>query len=243
MTTPPQAGTAIGSDFAGLRALFFNCTLKKSPTLSNTDGVIELSTSIMLDHGVEVDVVRAVDHDLAPGVYPDMTEYGWDTDEWPSIWPRVESADIVVIAGPIWLGDNSSVTRRVIERLYAHSSDVTGRGQYVFYGKVGSAIITGNEDGVKHCAAQVLFGLQHIGFTIPPGADTGWLGPIGPGPSYLDPGSGGADSTYTNRTATYMTWNLMHMASMIKGAGGIPAYGNTSESWRQAGGFASDEDA
>ncbi len=32
------------------------------------------------------------------------------------------AADILVIAGPIWLGDNSSVTKRVIERLYDNSS-------------------------------------------------------------------------------------------------------------------------
>jgi len=68
----------------------------------------------MTKHGVAVKVLRAVDHDIATGVWPDMTEHGWATDEWPQIHPRV-------LAGPIWLGDNSSVMKQVIERLYANS--------------------------------------------------------------------------------------------------------------------------
>ena len=72
-------------------------------------------------NGVAVDRFRAVDHDIATGVRPDMTEHGWDTDAWPALLDRVLAADILVIGGPIWLGDNSSVTKRVIERLYGHS--------------------------------------------------------------------------------------------------------------------------
>lgn len=53
----------------------------------------------------------AVDHAIAPGVYPDMTEHGFATEEWPALYERVMAADILVIAGPIWLGDNGSVTR------------------------------------------------------------------------------------------------------------------------------------
>jgi multimeric flavodoxin WrbA len=78
-------------------------------------------------HGVEVDVIRAVDHDIATGVWPDMTEHGWATDEWPAIFERVLAADILVIAGPIWLGDNSSITKQVIERLYATRTCSTTR--------------------------------------------------------------------------------------------------------------------
>ena len=75
------------------------------------------------------------------------------------------AADILVIAGPIWLGDNGSVTKRIIERLYACSSLLNDSGQYAFYGRVGGCLITGNEDGVKHCAQNVLYSLQHIGYT------------------------------------------------------------------------------
>ena len=109
------------ADFTGLRAIVFNCTLKRSPEKSHTQGLIDVSTAIMEKHGVEVEVLRPVDHDIATGVYPDMTEHGWERDEWPEIWERVRASDIIVIAGPIWLGDNSSVTKQVIERLYAMS--------------------------------------------------------------------------------------------------------------------------
>jgi multimeric flavodoxin WrbA len=218
-------------DFSGLKAMYINCTLKKSPERSHTQGLVDVSTAIMRKHGVEVEVLRAVDHDIATGVYLDMTEHGWDSDEWPQIYPRVMASDILVIAGPIWLGDNSSVTKQIIERLYAGSSEVNEQGQYSYYGRVGGALITGNEDGIKHCAMDILYSLQHIGYTIPPQADAGWIGEAGPGPSYLDEGSGGPQNDFTNRNTTFMTWNLMHAAKMLKDAGGIPAYGNQRTEW------------
>jgi hypothetical protein len=135
------------------------------------------------------------------------------------------------LAGPIWLGDNSSVMKRVIERLYACSSLLNEVGQYAYYGRVGGCLITGNEDGVKHCAMNVLYSLQHLGYTIPPQADVGWIGEAGPGPSYLDPGSGGPENDFTNRNTTFMTWNLLHLARALKDLGGIPAYGNQRTAW------------
>ena len=82
------------------------------------------------------------------------------------------------------------------------------KGQYLFYGRVAGCLITGNEDGIKHCAQNILYSLQHVGYTIPPNADAGWIGEAGPGPSYLDPGSGGPENDFTNRNTTFMTWNL-----------------------------------
>ena len=217
--------------FDGLRALFVNCTLKPSPELSHTQGLVEASAAVMRRHGVQVETLRAVDHDIATGVWPDMTEHGAKSDEWPTIFPRVMAADILVLAGPIWLGDNSSVTKRVIERLYACSSLLNDAGQYAYYGRVGGCLITGNEDGIKHCAMNVLYSLQHLGYTIPPQADAGWIGEAGPGPSYLDPGSGGPDNDFSNRNTAFMTWNLMHLGSMLRTAGGIPAQGNQRSAW------------
>lgn len=97
--------------------------------------------------------------------------------------------------------------------------------------KVGGCLITGNEDGAKHCSMNILYSLQHLGFVIPPQADAGWVGEAGPGPSYLDPGSGGPENDFTNRNTTFMTWNLMHLARMIKDRGGIPAYRNQRSKW------------
>ena len=172
-----------------------------------------------------------MDHDIATGVWPDMTEHGAEVDAWPAIFERVLAADILVLAGPIWLGDNSSVMKRVVERLYGCSGVLNYAGQYAYYGRVAGCVITGNEDGAKHCAMNVLYSLQHLGFTIPPQADAGWVGAAGPGPSYLDPGSGGPENDFTSRNTTFMTYNLLHLAAMLQAAGGVPAYGNRRSQW------------
>lgn len=218
-------------DFTDLKAFYINCTLKRSPEMSHTQGLMDRSIEIMRRNNVSVDVLRAVDHDITPGVWPDMTEHGWRTDEWPAIYKKVQAADILVIGSPIWLGEKSSVCTRVIERLYANSSQLNDQGQYAYYGKVGGCIITGNEDGIKHCSMNILYSLQHLGYVIPPQADAGWIGEAGPGPSYLDPGSGGPENDFTKRNTTFTTWNLMHLARMIKDRGGIPAHGNQRSLW------------
>lgn len=184
----------------------------------------------MEKQGVTTEVIRPIDHDIATGVWPDMREHGWESDAWPELYKKVMRADILVLAGPIWLGDNSSQMKKVIERLYACSSILNDAGQYAYYGKVGGCLITGNEDGIKHCAMNVLYSLQHLGYTIPPQADAGWIGEVGPGPSYGDDGAG-LDSDFTNRNTTFMTWNLLHLARIIKDAGGVPAYGNQRSEW------------
>jgi len=219
------------TDHSDLRALFVNCTLKRSPDVSNTQGLADLSIELMRRQGVTVDVVRAVDHEIPPGVYSDMTEHGWPADEWPQIHELVMAADILVLCTPIWLGEKSSVCTKVVERLYGNSSVLNDAGQYAYYGRVGGCLVTGNEDGVKHCAMNVLYSLQHLGYTIPPQADAGWIGEAGPGPSYLDEGSGGPENDFTNRNTTFMTWNLLHLARMLKDAGGVPAHGNQRSLW------------
>jgi hypothetical protein len=135
-------------DFAGLRAVFINCTLKKSPEPSHTQGLVDASAATMREHG-------------------------WEMDAWPEIYPRV----------------------------------------------------------IKHCAQNILYSLQHLGYTVPPNADAGWIGEAGPGPSYLDPGSGGPENDFTNRNTTFLTWNLMHLAKMLRDAGGVPGYGNVRSAW------------
>ena len=219
------------TDFSDLSAVFINTTLKRSPDVSNTEGLMNIAKSIMETNGVSVETIRAIDHQIATGVYPDMTEHGWEVDEWPSIFEKVMAADILVIGTPIWLGEKSSVCTLVIERLYGNSSLLNEHGQYAYYGRVGGCLVTGNEDGVKHCSMSVLYGLQHLGFTIPPQADAGWIGEAGPGPSYLDDPGGGLNNDFTNRNTTFMTWNLMHVARMLQDRGGVPAHGNQRSEW------------
>ncbi|CAN5495737.1 flavodoxin family protein [soil metagenome] len=218
-------------DFSDLSALFVNGTLKPSPEPSNTDGLAKISIEILEANGVTVDSFRAVDHAIAPGVYPDMREHGATGDDWPELFERVMAADILVLMTPIWLGQISSVCARVIERLYGNSANLNEHGQYAFYGKVGGCLVTGNEDGVKHNAMAVMYSLQHRGYTVPPQADAGWIGEAGPGPSYLDPDSGGPANDFTNRNTTFMTWNLLHAARMLNDRGGVPAHGNQRSAW------------
>ncbi len=230
-----DSGDQPPAKYGDLRAVFINCTLKKSPDASHTDLLLDVSRAIMEKNGVKVDSYRFVDHEIAVGVYPDMTEHGWDRDDWPQIWNTLEKADILVVGTPIWLGQHSSECTKLIERLYAHSGQHNDKGQYIFYGKTGGCIITGNEDGIKHVAMSVLYSLQHVGFAVPPQADAGWIGEAGPGPSYgdeLEDGTrAGLNNDFTQRNTTFMTWNLMHMARMLKDQGGVPAYGNQREKW------------
>jgi multimeric flavodoxin WrbA len=226
-------------DFSALKAIFVNCTLKKSPQQSHTQGLMDLSISIMEKEGLSVDQIRFIDHEVATGVFPDMTEQGWEVDEWPAITARIMDADILVIGTPIWLGQKSSQAQKLIERLYSLSGKLNDRGQYLYYGKVGGCLITGNEDGVKHCAMGILYSLQHVGYSIPPQADSGWIGKVGPGPSYGDTEWKGEkinppvgyDSEFTNRNTTFMTYNLLHLANMLQSQQGYPAYGNSKEKW------------
>ncbi|MBD3166550.1 flavodoxin family protein, partial [bacterium] len=170
-------------------------------------------------------------------VYPDMSEHGWERDDWPGIQNHVLSADILVIGTPIWLGEKSSIASKVIERLYSYSGYLNDADQSIYYGRAGGCLVTGNEDGIKHCAMNILYSLQHLGYTIPPQADAGWIGEAGPGPSYLDEGSGGPANDFTRRNTTFMTWNLLHAARMLKDAGGVPAYGNLRTAWENGSRF------
>jgi len=217
--------------YPNLTALFVNCTLKRSPKLSHTQGLIDLSKSVMESQGVQAESLRLADYAVPPGVSLDMTEHGYDNDDWPSICPKVQAADILVVAGPIWLGENSSIMRILLERLYAMSGQLNDKGQYSFYGKVAGTLLSGNEDGVKHAAMGNLYGLQHVGYTIPPQADAGWIGAIGPGLSYLDQGSGGPENDFTNRNTAFMSWNLMHLAQLLKSNDFYPNLGNSRADW------------
>lgn len=217
-----------------LHALFVNTSLKRDRSGSHTQLLLDASANIMEKNGVSVDRIHLLEHQVPPGVYPDMTEHGWAQDDWPALFERVKAANILVIGTPLWLGEESSVCRVLIERLYAMSGELNERGQSLFYGKVGGAAITGNEDGIKHTAMTIGFALSHLGYTIPPQADCGWIGEAGPGPSYGDDdGEGGRvgfDNDFTQRNCTIMTWNLMHLARML--ADGIPAQGNDRRAWK-----------
>lgn len=225
--------------FSDLKVLFINCTLKKSPEKSHTSTLMKISQKILKNEAVDYKEIRFIDLEIPPGVYPDMTEHGWKKDDWPKIQQKIMDSDILIIGSPIWLGQKSSEAKKLIERLYGMSGKTNDKGQYIYYGKVGGCIITGNEDGVKACSMDILYSLQHVGFSIPPQADSGWLGEIGPGPSYgdtewngekIDPPMG-FDSDFTNKNITFMTYNLLHLARLLKKNNGYDNYGNSVEEW------------
>lgn len=231
---------ASDTTFNNLRALFINCSIKKDKTTSHTQRLMDRAAGVMEEQGVGVEQIYALDHTIAFGMIKDGKEEGL-ADDWPAIQQKIIDADILVIGTPIWLGDKSSVATQVVERMYAYSGDMNDKGQYIYYGKTAGCVITGNEDGIKHCARDILYAMQHIGYTIPPQADCGWIGEVGPGPSYGDTEWNGKkldtpmgyDSEFTNRNTTFMAWNLMHMAKLLKDNNGIAATGNTSKGWRQ----------
>jgi len=194
-----------------LKALLINCTLKKSPRISNTQALIEKAIVLFTECNVAAETVRAVDHYIPFGVSSKEDE----RDEWPWVLNKIKSCDILIIASPIWFGVRSSVAQLVLERLdgtYNEANPETG--QFPLYGKVGGVIVTGNEDGAHNVAANTLFNLSHLGCTIPPNVDTYWVGPAGPGPSYIE--AGGEKHLYTNKTVRFMVNNLVHFARVIK---------------------------
>jgi multimeric flavodoxin WrbA len=172
------------------------------------------------DMDVESEIIRIVDYNIPTGVTSDEG----DGDEWPQILEKVKAADILVIGTPIWFGHRGSVAQLVIERLDGTYNERNEVGQYPLYNKVGGVVVTGNEDGAHSAAESTLFNLSHLGCTIPPNADTYWVGTAGPGPSYIE--AGGQDHPYTQRTTRWMAHNLVHLARMLTTTP-IPAEGNT----------------
>ncbi|MFE0813008.1 flavodoxin family protein [Streptomyces sp. NPDC058794] len=198
-----------------MRALVINCTLKPSPQPSNTEALAGTVIAALKGHGVEVDVVRAVDLDLKPGVQTDMGE----GDDWPGVHEKLLSSQILVIASPTWLGRPSSVAQRVLERMDAMLSETDAEERPVAYNRVAGVLVTGNEDGAHHVISEISGALTDIGYTIPGQAWTYWhLGP-GPGPDYLDDDRGHDWSASTGRA---MASNLVHAARAL-GAMPLPA--------------------
>ena len=191
-----------------LQALIINGTLKPSPATSNTEALADVLATALVAQGVDVHRVRAADHDIRPGVTSD--EGGGD--EWPAIRERILAADILVLATPTWLGQPSSVIKRVMERMDALISETDDDGLPVAYNRVAGFVVTGNEDGAHHVIAELAQGVIDIGFSVPGQAWTYWNRGPGPGPSYLETDEGRDWSASTARAAAA---NLATMARAL----------------------------
>lgn len=194
-----------------MKALFLNCTLKRSPEISNTEGFISQAEKIFKELGVETEIVRVVDHHVKFGVTSDQGE----GDEWPRILRKIEQADIMIYATPIWRGDRSSVAKMVAERLDGVMKEGNRpNGQYLTYNKVGGVMVDGNEDGAKKAISSLLYDLSEHGFSVPVNAFSYYVGKAGPGPSYIE--AGGDKYEFTNNMMLLMVHNLVHLAKVLK---------------------------
>lgn len=194
-----------------IKAVILNCTLKKSPQVSNTQVLIDKATKLFAEQGIKAETIRIADHYVPFGVSSKEDE----KDEWPTILDKVRACDILIIGTPIWFGVRSSIAQMVLERLDGtYNESDADTGQFPLYGKVGGVIVTGNEDGAHNAAGTTLFNLSHLGCTIPPNVDSYWVGPAGPGLSYIE--AGGERHLYTNKTVRYMVNNLAYFARLIK---------------------------
>jgi multimeric flavodoxin WrbA len=160
------------ADYSDLRALYVNCTLKRSPEVSNTQALLDRVAEILHGLDCETETVRVVDYHVPFGIESDLG----DGDEWPQILDKILAADILIIGTSIWFGVRSSVCQMVIERLDGTYNSTNEVGQYPLYNTVGGVVVTGNEDGAHDAAGNTLFNLVHLGCTIPPNADCYWVG-------------------------------------------------------------------
>ncbi|MBI2702947.1 flavodoxin [Mycobacterium gordonae] len=165
-----------------LRAVGLVCSLKPSPAPSSSALIAEQVVGELKSAGVETELVRCVDHNIAPGVEDDMGA----GDEWPEIRRKVLDADILLISTPVWLGHPSSVTQRVLERLDAELSNTDDDGTPAMVGKVAIVSVVGNEDGAHKVVADVFQALNDIGFSVPAQGCTYWNGPAMQGTDYND---------------------------------------------------------
>jgi multimeric flavodoxin WrbA len=194
-----------------LKVLAFNCSLKSAAgkEKSSTETLLQQVLDALGEHGATGAIVRAVDHNIRPGVTSDEG----DGDDWPALRQRVVNADIIIMATPIWLGQPSSVAKRVMERMDAFLTETDDRGRMPSYGKVAFAVVVGNEDGAHHCAAELIQALTEVGFTAPPGAVTYWVGEAQGDKEYKDLRK--APKVVAETTAMLAS-NAAHLAKVLK---------------------------
>lgn len=197
-----------------MKALFINCTLKRGKEFSNTGALAEKAAAQLKEDGFETEIIRLNDFEVLTG---NSSDEG-DGDQWPQILEKIKACNIFVIATPIWMGHLASTAQKVIERLDAIFRDENlidkKTGQYMPYNKVAGCLVTGNEDGAHSCAAQTLWSLQEVGFTIPPNVNAYWVGMAGGEKDYVE--AGGERYLYTNKSLRYMTGNLAFFAKLLK---------------------------
>jgi multimeric flavodoxin WrbA len=196
---------------ADLKVLAFNCSLKgvRRREASSTDVLLRQLLDELAKHGARGQIIRTVDHDIKPGVTSDEGE----GDAWPALRDQVMTADIVIMGTPIWLGQPSSVAKRVMERMDAFLTETDDKGRMPSYGKVAIVAVVGNEDGAHHCAAEIIQALTEVGFTCPAGGVTYWVGEAQGDKEYKDLSKA---PKVVAETTTMLASNTAHLAQLLK---------------------------
>lgn len=200
-----------------IKAIALNCTLKSSGE-SSTDAMIVVLKNAFAQVDVEVtETIRIAAHNVKPGVTSDEG----DGDDWPAIRAKILSHDILILAGPIWMGQLGSIAKRVLERMDAFLSETDDEGRMPSYGKVAIMAIVGNEDGAHASSAQGFQSLNDTGWTIPPVAACYWVGEAMGSIDFKD-----LDETPAKvlETATMTATNAAHLAKLLR-QNPIPAAG------------------
>jgi multimeric flavodoxin WrbA len=202
-----------------LRALAINCSLKGSSAAepSSTDKLLSDLLAVMERYGVQGEIVRAADHDIKPGVRSD----GGPGDDWPKLRTRILAADILILGTPIWLGQPSSIAKRVLERMDAFLDETDDVKRMPATGKVAVVAVVGNEDGAHHCHAATFQALNDVGFTIPANAGAYWVGEAMKSVNYVDLEEVPKE---VDATLEMLASNTAHLARMLKKANypGLP---------------------
>ena len=196
---------------SNLKATALICTLSPSPKKSSSELMAKELLDEMTSYGVEAEIFRIADFTIKFGVEKDMG----DNDQWPEIRASILDSDILVIATPIWMGQPSSVTKMVLERLDAELSEQDDEGRPSMYGKVAAVAIVGNEDGAHHVSAEIFQALSDVGFTIPAGGPTYWVGEAMGSVDYQDLDD---KPEKTVATTKMLAANATHLAKLLKTA-------------------------
>lgn len=192
-----------------MKALILNSTLKRAPEPSNTEALARVVINALEQQGVQTELLRVLDYNVLPGVSSDEG----NGDEWPRLREKVLACDILIIATPTWLGQPSSVSKRVLERMDAMLSEQDDQGRPVAYNKVAGVVVTGNEDGAHHVISEISGALLDIGFTVPGQAWTYWNKGPGPGETYLETDY---KHDWSKSTGELMAYNLVAVARALQ---------------------------
>ena len=194
-----------------LTAFALNCSLKPSTAEapSSTDRLLGEILAALAKHGATGEIVRAADYDIRPGVQSDEGP----GDAWPGLRAKVLAADVFILGTPIWLGQPSSIAKRVVERMDAFLSETDDRSRMPAFGKVAAVAVVGNEDGAHHVHAEMFQALSDVGFTIPANGGAYWVGEAMQSTNYVD-----LDETPEKvaQTVEMLAANAVHLARLLK---------------------------